>query len=376
MGLPTSSRITSFASWEIWRQSLLHRLLKGLSTNHFRDGAKQTTSTPLSADVFHHLEPTVIDLHPEDISPQVIHCRVMNKSSQLSFYISFTYGLYTVVNRKSVWEKLLELGQPMNMSWLILGNFNYVKSLAEKQLGVAPTWYELKDFANCCLSLGLNDVPTTCCYFTWYSNSESNPMWCKLDRVIFNNEWLEAGLQCNVHFSPPGCLSDHSLGIVSILDIPPSKPKPFRFFNMWANHPDFTATVEHGWNLNVDGTAQYSLCRKLKALKGPLKAFNNLHFSHISVGAKEADLALQDAQLQLESNLENAAIRGSLGELRKKVVFLAEAERQFYYQNAKIHFLKMGDRNTKFFHDMVKRNAAKSSILTITKNDDSLSHQQ
>ncbi|KAL0322612.1 UNVERIFIED_CONTAM: hypothetical protein Sangu_1880500 [Sesamum angustifolium] len=30
----------------------------------------------------------------------------------------------------------------------------------------------------------------------------------------------------------------------------------------------------------------------------------------------------------------------------------------------------MGDRNTKFFHDMVKRNAAKSSILAITKTDD------
>ncbi|KAK4427378.1 Midasin [Sesamum alatum] len=31
----------------------------------------------------------------------------------------------------------------------------------------------------------------------------------------------------------------------------------------------------------------------------------------------------------------------------------------------------MGDRNTKFFHDMVKRNATKSSIMAITKNDGS-----
>ncbi|KAL0303450.1 UNVERIFIED_CONTAM: hypothetical protein Sradi_6213100 [Sesamum radiatum] len=58
----------------------------------------------------------VIDLHPEDISPQVIHCCVTNNSSQLSFYISFTYGLYTVVNRMSIWEKLLKLGKPLNHS--------------------------------------------------------------------------------------------------------------------------------------------------------------------------------------------------------------------------------------------------------------------
>ncbi|KAK4380971.1 hypothetical protein Sango_3012900 [Sesamum angolense] len=103
--------------------------------------------------------PAVIDLVPEDISPQMIHCRVKNKSSQLSFYISFIYGLYTVVHRRSMWDKLLELGQPMNMPWLILGDFNCVKSATEKQLGATPTWYELKDFADCCLSRGLNDAP-------------------------------------------------------------------------------------------------------------------------------------------------------------------------------------------------------------------------
>ncbi|KAK4422623.1 hypothetical protein Salat_1844800 [Sesamum alatum] len=151
---------------------------------------------------------------------------------------------------------------------------------------------------------------------------------CKLDRVLLNNEWPKAGLHCNAHFNPPGCLFGHSPGIVSILDLPASKSKPFRFFNM-----------------------------KLKALKGPLKAFNNLHFSHISVRAKETDLALQDAQLQLESNPGNSVIRDSLRELRKKAVFLAEAERHFYYQKAKIHFLK--------------RNAAKSSIMAISKSNGS-----
>ncbi|KAK4397774.1 hypothetical protein Sango_1252900 [Sesamum angolense] len=114
---------------------------------------------------------------------------------------------------------------------------------------------------------------------------------------------------------------------------------------------------------------RHSTILSLQEIEGHLKAFNNLHFSHISVRAKDADLAFQDAQIQLESDLENATIRDSVRELRKKAVFLAEAERHFYYQKAKLHFLKMGDRNTKFFHDMVKRNATKSSILAITKTD-------
>ncbi|KAK4403205.1 hypothetical protein Sango_1061200 [Sesamum angolense] len=115
------------------------------------------------------------------------------------------------------------------------------------------------------------------------------PCGASSSRVLFNNEWFEAGLLLNAHFSPPGCLFDHS----------------------------------------------------------------------------------PDAQLQLESDPKNIAIQDLVGELRKKVVFLAEAERHFDYQKAKLYFLKMGDRNTKYFHDMVKRNAAKSSILAITKSDDS-----
>ncbi|KAL0456550.1 UNVERIFIED_CONTAM: hypothetical protein Slati_0994200 [Sesamum latifolium] len=140
---------------------------------------------------------------------------------------------------------------------------------------------------------------------------------------------------------------------------------------MWADHPEFLATVEEGWRLNVEGTAQFVLCRKLKALKSPLKAFNRLHYSHISVRAKEADLALQNAQLHLDSNPGDATVRASLGISGRRPSFLAEAERHFFYQKAKIHYMKMGDMNTKFFHDLVKRNVAKSSILAITKGDGS-----
>ncbi|KAK4421949.1 hypothetical protein Salat_2145600 [Sesamum alatum] len=138
---------------------------------------------------------------------------------------------------------------------------------------------------------------------------DSNPVWCKLDRVLLNNEWLEAGLQCNAHFSPPGCLSDHSPGIIPLFDPRAPKPKPFRFFNMWAEHLDFLAAIEAGWNMNVEGTPQFGLCRKLKALKRTLKSFNSLHYSHISIRAKQADLALQEAQLQLETNPGDAALQ-------------------------------------------------------------------
>ncbi|KAL2224952.1 UNVERIFIED_CONTAM: hypothetical protein Sindi_2952000 [Sesamum indicum] len=214
--------------------------------------------------------PAVIDLQPEDNSLQVIHCRVTNKSSQFSFYISFTYGLFSIVNRRSMWEKLTELGQTISMPWIIMGDFNCVKSPEEKQLGVAPTWYELKDFVDCCVTLGLLDAPTTCCYYTWYSNNERNPS---------------------------------------------NGSRPVYIAAPTSTHRDAYQTTP----------------RSLKSLKGALKAFKTQHYNHISTRAKEADLALQDAQNQLESKSGDVALWDFSGDLRRKAVFLAEAERHFFY---------------------------------------------
>ncbi|KAL2249650.1 UNVERIFIED_CONTAM: Retrovirus-related Pol polyprotein from type-2 retrotransposable element R2DM [Sesamum indicum] len=68
---------------------------------------------------------------------------------------------------------------------------------------------------------------------------------------------------------------------------------------MWADHPDFLATVEARWNLSVEGTPQYSLCRRLKALKGALKAFNMQHYSHISAKGKRLSSPCKKPRINL-----------------------------------------------------------------------------
>ncbi|KAL2237586.1 UNVERIFIED_CONTAM: hypothetical protein Sindi_0950300 [Sesamum indicum] len=256
--------------------------------------------------------PTVIDLQSEDISRQVIHCRATNKSSQLSFYISFTYGLYSVVNRRSMWEKLTELGQTISIPWLIMGDFNCVKSPEEKQLGVAPTWYEHKDFVDCLTS----------------------PQRVAITHGIPTMKATLCGANLTGSFTTTNDL------------------RPVYIAASTSTHRDaYPTTPRQRWNLNVEGTPQFSLCKRLKALKGALKAFNTQHYNHISTSGKETDLALQDvqdAQNQLESNLRNVTLRESLGDLRRKAVFLVETERHFFYQKTKIHYLKQEDQNTKF----------------------------
>lgn len=55
---------------------------------------------------------------------------------------------------------------------------------------------------------------------------------------------------------------------------------------------------------------------------------------------------------------------------------LSEAERLFYQQKAKCNFIQNGDRCTKFFHYLVKRNTKRKQLLSINKPDGEMTWSQ
>ncbi|GFY87685.1 hypothetical protein Acr_05g0013240 [Actinidia rufa] len=166
--------------------------------------------------------------------------------------------------------------------WILLGDFNNVLSNGERINGMPVTTYEIREFKECCYDLGLSDLRSTGAFFTWTNNS----VWCKLDRVMVNNEWTQR-------------------------------------------------VVRSSWDLYVEGTAMFRLCKKLKTLEDPLKSLNKLHFSHISTRSAAAEEELQQAQQQLHNNLNDSELQAAIPILRAKALKLAKAEMSFYSQIAK-----------------------------------------
>ncbi|KAI3450765.1 hypothetical protein Pfo_007430 [Paulownia fortunei] len=309
--------------------------------------------------------PIKVLLEPQGIYPQVIHCSATCKVSQCSFQISFVYGFYSICSRRPLWDNLVNFGLHSTRPWLVLGDFNNVLKAEEKCNGADVTAYETRDFVDCCLTLGLTDLQAMGCFYTWNNNT----VWCKLDRALVNIPWMLTGSHGRANFLPPGCLSDHSPCIVSTVQQERAGRSPFRFFNMWACHGEFQTLVQSVWCQRLSGTEQFILCRKLKALKHPLKQLNLKHYGHISARASTANLDLKMAQLQLHDQPGNEALQTSVTDLRKRAKFLNEAERNFFQQQAKCSYLKNSDKCTKFFHDLVKRNVKRNHIISILKED-------
>lgn len=132
---------------------------------------------------------------------------------KIDFCVSFTYGLNKIIER-NLWDNLKQYGYFIANPWILLGDINDVLSLEEKIGGIHVRNYEIKDFVDCFAHLDLHDMWSMGCTHTWMSSTVRN----KLDRVMINHHWTNANLYGLAEFLATGCVSDHALCLVTILE--------------------------------------------------------------------------------------------------------------------------------------------------------------
>ncbi|CAH9083773.1 unnamed protein product [Cuscuta epithymum] len=310
--------------------------------------------------------PNLMDCVFLEKESQHLHTRCTCRITQTSFFATFVYPLYTVLERKALWDHLTLVGDQISDPWMICGDFNCICAPNERVGPTPPTAYVMQHLFDFKVANSLEDAPSTGEFYTWNRGA----LWAKLDRVLINDGWGINSIGCRVHFHEMELEFDHTASVVSILLNSSSRPKPFKFFNMWLKHSEFANILAMHWNQTYVGTAQFTLVKKLKGLKRPLKALNATEFGHISSKAKTAKdefkrlhkLALQDPGDQ--------ELKAQLSEASKRAIFLGEAEATFFQQRAKATHILEADKCTKYFHAIVKRNLARNTISSLTLEDD------
>ncbi|XP_020266617.1 uncharacterized protein LOC109842117 [Asparagus officinalis] len=231
---------------------------------------------------------------------QYMTCDMKSKEGKLSCLVTIVYALNQMEGRKNLWEKLLIFKRRVNCPWLLL----YIKTIG--------------------------------CYFSWCNKQEAYARVCsKIDKVLVNEDWIHQYTTSQVEFLMPLC-SDHSPDLVTIGEDNFDGKKPFKFFSMWAKHPDYL----------------------------------QLAFMHISEQVSSAKSELLDVQMQLNSDLFNPALISKEKECVRKYTKLLECENSFYRQKFDISWGLHGDKWTQFFHSAMKTKRHQNIILSIySKND-------
>ncbi|XP_015159266.1 uncharacterized protein [Solanum tuberosum] len=123
-----------------------------------------------------------------------------------------------------------------------MGNFNSILHVEDKIVGSQVQETELRDFKQCLLDTRLPELKTVSRNYTW-TNGHT---YSSIDKALVNAMWLQSWTHLECSILDPR-FSDHSHLCVTIEARENTGPKPFRFFNYLAEHPEFMQTVENNW---------------------------------------------------------------------------------------------------------------------------------
>ncbi|XP_018467689.2 uncharacterized protein LOC108839423 [Raphanus sativus] len=300
-------------------------------------------------------------------SLQMITCSVKLPFQTSEFVVSFIYASNCRKERRLLWSELEATScspQLCGLPWIVLGDFNEIISPAEhSRADLSTSTRGMRDFSECLQRCLLSDLHYSGISFTWSNSSVSK----KLDRILCNEDWLEAFPESIAVFGKPG-ISDHSPCCTFLDQLKPPQKRPFRFFAHLNCHPDFRNLVKATWNsLPFHGTRQLVVSKKLKEMKPIIRSFNKENFSEIEKRVQEAFDHLTDCQQESLSTPSLAAAAAEKS-AHAKWFTLAKAEDKFLHQRSRVQWSAEGDAGTAFFHRAIRARQAQNHIHYLMEN--------
>jgi hypothetical protein len=244
-----------------------------------------------------------------------------------------------------------------DLPWCIIGDFNDLLSQEDKKgTHPHPNWL-CNGFRNAVSDCDLTDIHLEGYPYTWIkSRGSANVIEERLDRAMANSSWLMLFPEVKLR----NLLVSHSDHSPILLQNSPLTENgatyTFRFENMWLKEEDVEEVVEDGWGRErgVEITSRTTRCAEKLKRWGRRK---RMKFKQEVEECREEmerlrgrhDLSSSERYMEVQENHAKLLIQ----------------EETYWRQRAKMHWLKEGDLNTKFFHMSASSRQRKKKIVKL-----------
>lgn len=279
---------------------------------------------------------------------------------------TFVYAKCRRQQRFELWESLTHIADDVSVPWLIGGDFNVVTMHNEKKGIHPPDVNAMMDFNNFIMRAGLSDAGYTGHDYTWCNHRLGDEtVWERLDRFLINGAFISTfSIPKVTHL--PRATSDHCPLLFETIGNSKNRSR-FHFNRMWIKHPSFRSVVECSWEGALHKNPLHNFALKLKRLRNSLKKWNWEVFGDQQRKEK--------ALFQEVSNIEGLLQSNPSTQLERDLKFKKAELEDVLHTNecmardkARVSWLKDGNRNTAFFHAMIKARRVNNK-MTLTQSD-------
>lgn len=304
-----------------------------------------------------------------DVSEQFILYRILYNSAPL--LMTFCYGSNDPAEMEKLWSSLTVISASCNIPWIVLGDFNVIRWVHEKQGGANPDLNSLQSFNSCIDVCGLMDLPMVGLNFTWSNSSfgDKRVEW-KLDRVLINNEFLLSCSNLKGTIMQPS-ISDHSPLLISKDAEQCNFRVPFRFFNAWTKEEGFFETVQDASSVNIVGTPMFIVYQKMQSVKHALISWRKSR-PWAAFRIADAKLVLEHVQAQIFNHSGDRSLFKREKKARVDYQETLLAEESMMQQKARERNLNLGDKNTRYFYSIFKANQKRIAFSMLRRREDLL----
>ncbi|XP_057837892.1 uncharacterized protein LOC131048061 [Cryptomeria japonica] len=150
---------------------------------------------------------------------------------------------------------------------------------------------------------------------------------------------------------------------------------------MWLDHPNFEKAIEKWWYIDIKGIAMYRMAKYLRYIKVNIKKWNKEVFGDLFAAKSKTQLELEEMQDKIQTSGYNEVSINEENEVLVKYHKIIKREEEFWKQRSRSLWLKVGGRNTRFFHMTAMKHKATNKISKLriggieTRKDDEIGNE-